>query len=616
MSSKIKIILSFSILALLAISIVILSIYFINSQLDNKVEKNIVTVNKKESCLECHSDVIGLEDSHSPEKIGCFSCHLGNPNSTLKEEAHKNIILIPGNINDIEMTCSSSNCHPQMLPRIKKSIMNTMNGVVSVDKWVFGEANTPTFKQSIHEIKFSLAEKHLRNLCASCHLSNLKTELGPINELSRGGGCLACHLNYNKDALKELNTTNKKITKFHPSLNLNITNNHCFGCHSRSGRISLSYDGWHETLYLPDEVKSQIGFRFLDDGRVVKQIQKDIHSEYGLLCIDCHNSYEIMGDGNYYLHKEEQLQIKCIDCHLVTKPNTKRIKEFDYESKKILELKKEIDTSRNYIITEKGIPYTNVFYEKGKTVLIKKETKEKIEIKKPSFKCTEGKAHKNLSCQTCHNSWTPQCIGCHTEYDENSTMYDLLDNKEAEGEWKEHPKDLLAEQTTLGVRIKDGKKEIIEVMPGMILTIKKSKNEKEKFNRLFAPAFSHTIRKEAKSCESCHLNPVMYGYGRGKLEYKIQNNIGKWTFSPMYSLTKFDNMPQDAWIEFLKERKLNSATRENIRPFSVDEQKKILTLGSCLKCHKSNSKVINATLFDFEKVIKLRTKKCILPKWN
>lgn len=625
MHNKIKIIFSFLLTGIIASSIVYSVYNFLENQINrnkyfNSTKNKSVASIQNESCIKCHSEIVGIEESHSPIKIGCYSCHLGNPDKENKIEAHENLILIPGNYEDIEKTCGNANCHPQMVPRLTNNIMNTMNGVVSVDKWVFQEANSPTFKQSIKEIKFSPAEKHLRNLCASCHLSNKKNELGPINELSRGGGCLACHLNYSKEAYDELKNNKKSKTKYHPTISLQINNMHCFGCHSRSGRISLSYDGWHETLLKPEDIKSKIGFRILDDGRVVQQIQKDIHSEKGLLCVDCHTSYEIMGDGNYYLHKEDQLKIQCVDCHLLQTPKTKKLIDFDFETKKIVELIGTADKNANYIVTKDEMPFPNIIYEKNKAVMIKKSNSKRIEIKKPAFACTEGKAHKNLSCNTCHNSWTPQCIGCHTEYDENSSMFDLLDNKEAKGEWIEHPKDLIAEQATLGVReiiLKDGrkKKEIIEVMPGMILTIKKSKNEKQIFKRLFAPAFSHTIRREAKTCEGCHLNSNAIGFGRGKLEYHINGNYGKWIFTPKYSLNKNDKLPDDAWTEFLKERKNNAATRENIRTLSVEEQKRILTLASCLTCHNSKSQIIKATLIDFDKTIKLKSKSCILPNW-
>ena len=149
----------------------------------------------------------------------------------------------------------------------------------------------------------------------------------------------------------------------------------------------------------------------------------------------------------------------------------------------------------------------------------------------------------------------------------------------------------------------------------MILTINKDRTQTEKklFKRLFAPGYSHTIRKESRSCESCHNNSLALGYGRGKLEYTISGNIGKWKFSPKYSLIKIDGLPEDAWIGFLKERSYNSTTRDNTRPFSLEEQKKILTVGSCLTCHKSNSSIMKEAILDFSKTKSLCSTKCILP---
>src|ERR1035437_3265679 len=49
---------------------------------------------KREGCIVCHSSVTGIETSHSPEKIGCYSCHLGNRLTINKNEAHKGMLLI------------------------------------------------------------------------------------------------------------------------------------------------------------------------------------------------------------------------------------------------------------------------------------------------------------------------------------------------------------------------------------------------------------------------------------------------------------------------------------------------------------------------------------------
>lgn len=638
---KLRFIITAYVLVALAVSFLLYGIYtFLNSSVDEKIndyeqrkqyrqsQDNKRNVSSNEKCFYCHSGMQGFEVSHNPEIIGCTSCHLGNGNSDKKEVAHAGMFLFPGNASNAEKTCGQNGCHPQMIARMQNNIMNTMNGVVSVDKWVFGEGASPTAKTPIQLIGNSPAEKHLRNLCASCHLSNEKTELGPITELSRGGGCLACHLNYSSESRVALTEYLKKKSavrnsgvniSLHLQVSLNVTNQHCFGCHSRSGRISLSYDGWHETTLKPDEVKSKVGFRLLDDGRVVQQIQKDIHSERGMLCVDCHTSYEIMGDGTYALHKEEQMKVQCVDCHLINQPKTQKLAEFDFESKKIVEVLNIGDRERDYLTTIKnGFPLVNAFYENGIAKLIKKSNKELSVMKSPANTCVEGKAHKELSCNACHNSWTPQCVGCHTEYDESSSMYDLLANNEADGEWLEFGKNFFAEPATLGVKelkSTNGKitRVIDEFTPGMILTIDKKDGSKKNFKRLFAPGFSHTIRKEARSCESCHNNPLAIGYGRGKLEYKIMGTAGIWQFLPQFPLMKEDGLPEDAWIGFLKEGMKNSATREYARPFTVAEQKRILTTGSCLTCHQSNSPVMKAAILDFPKVIRLKSKKCVMP---
>jgi len=599
---------------------------------DESAYRNLpLILNRREGCVTCHTGMKGLELSHDPEKIGCYSCHLGNRLTVEKTKAHQNMVLIPGNSSNAKKTCGVNGCHPQMISRMSNNIMNTMNGVVSVDKWVFDESNSPTFRMPVDSIGFSPAETHLRNLCVSCHLSNEKTNYGPVEELSRGGGCLACHLNYSKEAEEQLKKNLKERgkeekneranEKFHPSISLQVENKHCFGCHSRSGRISLSYDGWHETLLKPEEIKGKIGFRILDDGRVVTKIQADVHSELGMICTDCHTSYELMGDGKYALHKEEQMKVQCVNCHLTSKPVTQKFSDFDFESKQIAQLKKLNDNGRNYLtVSKNGFPLVNAFVQNGKSYLIQKSSGKISEIKNPAKICVEGAAHKNLSCNSCHSSWSPQCIGCHTEYDDKGTMFDLLSNKEEAGEWLEHPKDLLPEPATLGIReINEHgitKKVVEEFIPGMVLTISKTKNEKPIFKRLFAPGFSHTIIKQARSCESCHNNPLALGYGRGKLEYKIFGNTGKWKFTPQYSIIKQDGLPEDAWIGFLKERSFNSTTRDNTRPFSIEEQKKILTVGACLTCHPSNARIMKDAVLDFVKVKSTLTLKCVLPKWN
>lgn len=584
---------------------------------------------QRESCLYCHNDVKGFSESHNPMAIGCASCHLGNVFSIEKDLAHNGMIKIPGNLNDVPRTCGQVDCHMGIDSRVKNSIMNTMSGIVSVNRVVFGESDSLNQLYHIDEIGHSAADTHLRNLCASCHLGNQKIEYGPIGELSRGGGCNACHLNYSDDALSQLQLLNESFEdtlniSFHPSLDLNITDQHCFGCHSRSGRISTNYQGWHETLLEPSEMPADSLFRLLEDGRVFEKVPEDIHHKRGMECIDCHNSYEIMGDGSLYAHQEEQLKVQCQDCHFSDKPETTSFDGLDYESLKISKLRKMNDSSRVYLATIKDkIPLINTSFENGTATLFGKNSGQKFKLNPPAEICTKGTAHDRLSCNSCHTAWAPQCIGCHTEFKLDEKGKDNLTGKQTNGAWIEWSGDFLAEAPTLGVisRELSGKKqETIDVfIPGMILTIDKSTFSGIKgdslFKRLFAPAKSHTTSLQGRSCKSCHNNPVTLGYGRGELKYVAQNRKGIWEFKPLYQKLKQDNLPADAWIGFLDESTPGTSTRINTRAFNIDEQRKILQVAACLTCHDDQSKLMQLSLVDFESLLKTVSSKCLLPEF-
>ena len=171
--------------------------------IDSEIENNDIptVLNRKEGCLICHPNFEGFSPAHNPEAIGCASCHLGNPFTLNKNAAHKNMVNLPGNLSNAYLSCSGTQCHPNEYNHIKNSLMTSLSGLVAVDKFVFGEIDSPDLLFHIKDLGFSPADKHLRDLCASCHLGNDKRESGPIHQKSRGGGCLACHLNYNEKSI-------------------------------------------------------------------------------------------------------------------------------------------------------------------------------------------------------------------------------------------------------------------------------------------------------------------------------------------------------------------------------------------------------------------------------
>lgn len=580
---------------------------------------------EKESCVLCHHNMKGFTPSHNPQSVGCVACHLGDPFTFNKDESHQNMIGIPGNLADASRTCGTAACHPEITQRIQNTLMTTMSGVVSVDRFVFNEIEHPGELSRITEIGHSAADQHLRDMCANCHLGNPKNEYGPINELSRGGGCNACHLNYPDKEFKTDESFETDLS-YHPQLSLNISKNHCFGCHSRSGRIAANYEGWHETQLEKEDVENWNTHRQLEDQRIFELMPADVHHESGMDCIDCHNSYELMGDGNLYMHEEFQVKIQCVDCHFDNEPKTIWANEMDSETRKILYLRNYPQDRRFLKVEKSGIAMVNTFVdEAGNKWMVSKNSGKILPMIAPARECNRGNAHNDLSCDACHTAWVPQCIGCHNSYEKNSPGYDLLDNKHQSGTWVEYTGKFLAEPPALGIdeRVQiagECRRRIGTFINGMVLSIDKESfddtNSEEIFHRLYAPTVAHTTSAKGRSCISCHNNPLAIGYGRGKLVYETENGVGWWKFTPRFAANKHDGLPEDAWIGFMQEREGYTATRDSVRPFNLAEQKRILTVGACLTCHAEDSDIMFESLGDFEIVLKSVSEKCILPVWN
>lgn len=602
--------------------------YFLNHKTTSEAEYLVIGNVGKESCLKCHQNTKGFSAFHNPKLIGCVSCHLGNPNSPQKEVSHKGMVLIPGNLADAKVTCGK--CHQNEFSKIENSLMTSNSGIVAVDKFIFGEVHSPNEQYHIKNVKNTPADKHIRDLCANCHLGAEKKVYGEINELSRGGGCNACHLNYSENAKNDLReyllSDKKKLPIFHPSTDVFITNKHCFGCHSRSSRISTNYEGWQETLLDVDSFSKPKDYRILEGNRVYKFIKEDVHHEKGLLCIDCHSSHDVMGDNTKYTHEEQAVKLQCFDCHFKDKPNTISYNSLDTESKNVFQHRNYSHFNKQIIIAKKDShPLVNTYIDSlGKAFLIGKKDGKLHKLNPQSDICSRDNAHKDVSCSSCHASWTSRCIGCHTTFDKDeSKALDLLDKKFVKGQWKEYVSEFSASLPTLGVRVSKAEKKIEPAIPGMILTIDRGSftgiKNSTSFHRLYAPNSPHTITKSVRDCKSCHTNSMAIGYGKGALKYSISKGVGKWTFTPEYALNINDNLPEDAWIPFLKgvEKNVVNSTRLDFRPFTVKEQKQLLLVGACLQCHKSNSKTMQQSLISGIKPLLMKlNKKCILPKWN
>jgi len=585
----------------------------------------------REGCMVCHRNMTGFSVSHLPAAIGCTSCHLGDPLTLDKEKAHEGMALVPGNMDTVSRTCGRSGCHPELTEKVTGSLMASGRGMVTVNRYVFGEQDTPDGEGHLSKLGNSYADQHLHQLCRNCHLGRLKGEPAPIDERSRGGGCTACHLAYSVKGKEQLARYRKedKLPSIHPSLTVKVDNRHCFGCHSRSARISTNYEGWHETLLTGEEVKDWSRHRKLQDGRIFEKKHADIHHRKGLECIDCHTIRDLMGDGKTWQHQEDQVEISCGDCHYSGIPKTMSYNELDVDSKKVLKLRKWNVENYRFLAAEKsGKPYLNVFQRPGgRMVLRGKLSGREHPLNPPKPVCGRSiSGHERLNCQSCHTSWAPSCVGCHTEYRKKPFSLNIFASKKKHRPFKEYKAAFLAPLPALGVRIdrRRGDREIIDTfIPGMVMTFGGFSDEGRDstmvegkkyqiFRRLYAPTFSHTIVKKGRSCESCHSDSYAVGAGDGSLTYTRSQLTGRgtWLFAPKFASHKDDGLPFDAWTGFLKTRTADASTRTGARPLSGKEQREVLRVGACLTCHPYNQANRQKIYRDFQGALKRRRPPC------
>jgi len=442
------------------------------------------------SCLSCHfAKQSGFSAGHAFAATSCVTCHSGSNASYLEDSAHEGLIAFPGDLENAQHTCGS--CHADRVASVTNNLMHTARGMVRVTRQALDEAISPDHADDLQSLGQGVADSMLRKQCASCHIGQTKTEHRHDVMWDRGGGCLACHVNdYPENA--------------HPALTANVSDARCFGCHSRSGRISLSYTGLAEV---------DAGKLKLPDGRPIHRMPADVHYEAGMSCIDCHTSVGLMGEADDALYQRQAVDISCADCH---------------------------DNPRSNLTTEKnGTPLTHIELRDDDAWLHTKNTGRVLSIPAASMTFhTQDEDHKRLTCSACHSQWAPQCFGCHMEFDADGEQWDHVERALTPGRWSDERWHVRNGLPALGVNASN---QIELFVPGMIMTVAHPDLEEEKFVRMFAPLSPHTIGK-SRSCESCHRSTEALGLGQGELT----NNASEISFAPTYQLLQ-DGLPADAW---------------------------------------------------------------------
>ncbi len=582
----------------------------------------------RESCLACHAFVTGLGQGHDAGAIGCASCHGGVPAAVDAEQAHAGMIRVPGNLDSAARTCGV--CHAAQVSRVQGSLMNTLRGMISVDREVFGEPARAAEAHHVDTLGNTPADTHLRQLCVGCHLGTVKLAPGPPGELSRGGGCAACHASYPSQGRYTKGSSARFV---HPAVSAQVRDESCFGCHSRSGRISLGYAGyWESGLSAGQAAALPEGeTRTLADGRVLRRAAEDVHHARGMACIDCHTAQEVMGDGALHLHEEEATQVRCQTCHRTQPARSAARSELAAEAAALVRLRAGAAPFARLLLEDRtGEALVNASpLDGGAVALTGKLSGARFTARPPSAACSGQQGHERVSCRACHETWATQCVGCHTQWDPAGTRRELPTGGELKGAWVEYDVAPRIGPPALGVVAREGREEVVPFTPGMILTLNGPGeapagalpgeaaaliNPKTRFLRAFAPAVPHTTQAKARACAGCHLDPEALGYGRGKLSLVEEGGEWRWRLDSAYQPVQQDGLPADAWIGFLSDLR-GASTRPTARSFTLAEQQRILAVGACLGCHQPDSARGRDLYAHFRERRASLAPECRVPSW-
>jgi hypothetical protein len=577
-----------------------------------------------------------------------------------------------------------SDPHARLGTKVYKEYMQKL---AKLNPQVYPKANkqipqAPTAEEATKHPELA-AYTYLRNQCLRCHTGGKgRQKRGDY----RGIGCASCHIPYSNSGfyeggdksiphnkaghllVHEIQASRNSVVQVNDINYTGIPTKTCSTCHNRGKRIGVSYEGMMETKYNPTFDEHGNSQPKIHTKNYI-HLKDDIHRRKGMLCQDCHTTRDLHGDGFISGATLGPVEIECQDCHGTTKryPWELPLGYSDEFSKKPAEGKARgvsktlakylmkgthYEPQDGYLLTARGNPYKNVV-RKGDDVIVhlasgkditlhplKKLKQEEKISKKGLVAMDQISAHNdNMECYTCHDTWVPQCYGCHVkvDYSGGKKSVDWLASAhdhdlhgttaQMRGTLKDHLIDGKVTETRSYLRwenpplVQNGEGRVSPAMPGcqVVITVigkdgravqqnhvnmmpdYKHPNSKKKLPGIvMAAVHSHTVQKEARACESCHSNPKAMGYGiEGGKVFSDQTqdwNVGLKTASGKMIAKKFkiqkpkiDNFGID-WSRFVDENGTALQTVDNhwdlAAALSNEQRSKLDRRGVCLSCHK------------------------------
>ncbi|MBI4638964.1 MAG: hypothetical protein HY727_21715 [Candidatus Rokubacteria bacterium] len=542
---------------------------------------------RPEQCAVCHR---GIEDAHPKRPLTCTTCHRGDRRAATAGEAHAGMWRNPSDLRVVDKTCGV--CHRTIARKVKASIMAHRSGTQSGTLFPNGLQSTreavtfsmapvptvpgmrmprgqplpagavarldplPTFEKS-GDVFFDL----LRKECTSCHLW---TPPRALRGNFRATGCAACHMPYAEDGRSR--SGDQAISRDRVGrpakhmLTKAIPVTQCATCHNGGSRAAMNFRGLMEA---PPQGRQTFTYdQDLLHGHAYTQQPADVHFERGLACIDCHTEREVHGDGQIYVKRHYEVEIRCESCHGTPE---------------------RLATG----VTAQGRRLRNVFVGAapnpgGLVTLVGKLTGRAHAIPQLATLATQPPGHdrghlRTTECFTCHTAWAPTCYGCHIKMDYTryakpvDVAFDHLAGEHAKQGWF---------RLTAGVRFADPEPvlglnwrgKVVPFVPraqpvfSYVNADGRTEHEFKKLGFAHNPIVPHTVSRAARTCASCHANDRALG-------------LGAFTTREHPKLSEFGQPADFRWDRIVDEagRLEQVTTVEGARPFTKEEMERIRT---------------------------------------
>jgi len=430
-------------------------------------------------------------------------------------------------------------------------------------------------------------------LCIDCHLS---ADGSKVPGKYTSSGCNACHIITSDDS-RPLTTdpTQDPEEPGHPERH-RFTNlipdsqcNHCHHAHLHRGLLSQGVrersepegdeaiggenfgieDPEHAVPWSSDNyVRYQGGFFlygkpfpfFIEDEDGTNDIDEtppDIHTEKGMVCIDCHTMEEVHGEDHLVTRRSFETRVRCESCHGVpdkkirlgistpfqlalsrvggNAENPKVITKFDDEffqlgklSQKqhpVTQIAQRVDTTE-----EKFNPRTlmGCGLHAGSAEL-RTEIADMFDDTAPadvddvfpgmpegsSLPWDVRQREGRLECFACHNAWTVNCYGCHVQRDDRVMATNRLTGSSSPGNISTFAMSVIADGLALGFNDRGKLTPMVGTSiffshidaSGNIIVNAKPLRTVDGFEgdgSAHNPVHHHTVRRQPRDCQGCH----------------------------------------------------------------------------------------------------------------